>query len=194
MPHHGLAGAFVFPSELGWIALAWNGSRLSRMAFGHPSAVAAAAHLQVEADWLATDRRNLPPWVAELAQRLQSYAAGEEVAFDDIDVDLSHLTAFQQRVVRACRRIRRGRTKSYAELAAAAGSPGAARAVGNIMASNRVPIVVPCHRVVGSGGSLGGFSAPDGLGMKRRMLALEGAGIVRPRRKPRTQGKVGGRL
>ncbi|MEX1224432.1 MAG: MGMT family protein, partial [Pirellulales bacterium] len=73
----------------------------------------------------------------------------------------------------ACRRIPIGQTMSYAELAAVAGSPGAARAVGNIMAGNRVPIIVPCHRVVGSGGSLGGYSSSGGLRTKRRLLSLE---------------------
>ena len=92
--------------------------------------------------------------------------------FDDVPLDLSHLSAFQSSVVSACRKIGRGRTRTYGELAAAAGSPGASRAVGSVMAKNRFPIIVPCHRVVGAGGSLGGFSARDGLSMKERMLAL----------------------
>ena len=82
--------------------------------------------------------------------------------------------AVPAQVVRACRKIGRGRTRTYGELAAAAGSPGASRAVGSVMAKNRFPIIVPCHRVVGAGGSLGGFSAPTGLNLKERMLALEG--------------------
>jgi methylated-DNA-[protein]-cysteine S-methyltransferase len=76
----------------------------------------------------------------------------------------------------------RGRVRTYGELAAAAGSAGAARAVGSVMAKNRHPIIVPCHRVVGSAGSLGGFSARDGINMKRRMLELEGAPITKPQR------------
>src|SRR5207248_10965245 len=95
----------------------------------------------------------------------------------DVPLDLSRLSEFQNRVVRACRRIARGRVRTYGELAAACGSPGAARAVGTVMAKNRYPIIVPCHRVVGSAGSLGGFSARDGINMKRRMLEMEGAKI-----------------
>src|SRR5262249_44145452 len=113
--------------------------------------------------------------------RLQSYAAGNDESFGDVPLDLSHLSAFQGRVVRACRKISRGRVRSYGELAAVAGSPGAARAVGNVMAQNRYPIIVPCHRVVGSAGALGGFSARDGISMKRRMLEMEGAEIKRSR-------------
>ena len=66
-----------------------------------------------------------------------------------------------------------GQTLSYAELAAKAGSPKAARAVGSVMAQNRVPLIIPCHRVVGSGGHLGGFSAPRGIAFKKQLLELE---------------------
>jgi len=67
---------------------------------------------------------------------------------------------FQRKVLVACRRIPVGKTRTYAELAAAVGSPKAARAVGRVMATNRpLPIIIPCHRVVGSAGGLGGFSA-----------------------------------
>ena len=125
---------------------------------------------------------NPPEFVLRLAERIQSYAAGTDEDFSDVPLDLSHLTEFQRRVVKECRRIRVGQTLSYADLAAKAGSPGAARAVGNTMARNRFPIVVPCHRVIGSAGSLGGFSAPSGISLKRRMLDLEAASRKRKTR------------
>ncbi len=84
----------------------------------------------------------------------------------------------------ACRRIPWGQTRSYAQLAAVAGRPGAARAVGSVMAKNRVPLVVPCHRVIASSGQLGGYSAPQGLSLKRRLLAMESG--VKYRRESRT--------
>jgi methylated-DNA-[protein]-cysteine S-methyltransferase len=142
--------SYLFPSELGWMALAWSGERLTGFSFGHPSAAAAVASLEVDDEWTTTDDDRVPKWIAELAGRLQSYAAGNEERFDDVPLDLSHLSEFQNRVVRACRRIGRGRVRTYGELAAACGSPGAARAVGTVMAKNRYPIIVPCHRVVGS--------------------------------------------
>jgi methylated-DNA-[protein]-cysteine S-methyltransferase len=71
------------------------------------------------------------------------------------------------------RRIRFGQTHSYGELASLVGSPRAARAVGSVMAKNRTPLVVPCHRVLASRGAIGGFSAMDGVHMKRRLLDLE---------------------
>jgi methylated-DNA-[protein]-cysteine S-methyltransferase len=182
-------GTYVFPSDLGWIALAWRDNRLTRMTFGHPSAAAAIASLEVDAGWTTSDSQAAPAWIADLASRLQSYAAGNRERFDDVPLDLAHLSAFQNRVVRACRRISRGQVRSYAELAAVAGSPGAARAVGNVMAQNRYPIIVPCHRVVGSAGSLGGFSARDGINLKRRMLELEGTAIGGPRKTRNTRKK-----
>jgi methylated-DNA-[protein]-cysteine S-methyltransferase len=172
-------GTHVFPSELGWFAIVWSGEQLKQLTFGHPSAAAAIASMDVNG-FAATDSKSAPKWVAELAARLQSYAAGNDERFDDVPLDLSHLTAFQNRVVRACRKISRGRVRTYGELAAVAGAEGAARAVGNCMAKNRFPIIVPCHRVVGSAGSLGGFSARDGISMKQRMLDMEGATIRKP--------------
>lgn len=167
------AASFLFPTNLGWMALAWRGERIERLTIGHPSAAAAAASLDL--DSATAERHKLPAIVAKLVDRLERYSDGERVSFDDVPVELSHLTPFQLKVVRACRKISRGRTRTYGELAAAAGSPGASRAVGSVMAKNRLPIIVPCHRVVGAGGSLGGFSAPTGLSLKERMLVLEGA-------------------
>jgi len=186
------AHAHVFPSDLGWMALAWRGERLCRLTFGHPSAAAAEAALESDLRKRPEEADTLPAWIGELVERLQGYAAGQEARFDDVPLDLAHLSPFQLRVVQACRRIGRGRVRTYGELAAAAGSAGAARAVGNVMAANRFPIIVPCHRVVGSAGSLGGFSARDGVRMKRRMLEMEGAAQPRQRRERRA-GALAGR-
>jgi len=181
----GIAGVHIFPSELGWMAVVWNGPRLTRLTFGYPSAAAAAASVEDAVEVFGTKSPSLPDWIIRLVGRLQSYAAGSDDSFADVPVDLDHLSAFQQRVVRACRAIGRGKVRTYADLADVAGSPGAARAVGNVMAKNRYPIIIPCHRVVGSAGSLGGFSARDGVKTKRRMLEMEGAKLKEPRAKRR---------
>ncbi|MBW3541047.1 MAG: MGMT family protein [Planctomycetes bacterium] len=116
-------------------------------------------------------------WNPDLRLRLERYAAGERIDFAGERVQLPELTKFQRRVVDETRRIGYGRTLSYGELAARAGSPRAARAVGAVMAANRIPLFVPCHRVVASGGGLGGFSAPQGVGLKRRLLVMEADGV-----------------
>lgn len=105
-----------------------------------------------------------------LADRLRRYARGEAVAFPDA-LDYDGAPPFWRAVWEAARTIPHGRTCSYGELAARAGRPGAARAVGQVMAHNPLPIVVPCHRVVASDGGLGGYGG--GLDMKRRLLQLE---------------------
>ena len=170
----------AFATELGAMALAWRGTVVTRISIGHSSEAAALATFSSQG---ARPTSSPPELIQELVQRLQSYAAGDEnVSFEDVPLDLSYLSPFQKKVVNRCRRIAAGRTRTYGELADLSGYPGAARAVGSVMARNRYPIIVPCHRVVGSAGSLGGFSAPQGISLKERMLALEGA-LNRPQLK-----------
>ncbi len=88
-------------------------------------------------------------------------------------LDLSSGTTFQQAVWRALRRIRPGRSSTYAQVAAAIGRPRAARAVGQACGANPIPVLIPCHRVLASNGGLGGFSA--GLDWKRKLLGIERA-------------------
>jgi methylated-DNA-[protein]-cysteine S-methyltransferase len=110
---------------------------------------------------------------SNLVARLESYFAGEAVSFEDVDLDLEHETPFLDACARALREIPRGEVVTYGELAALAGSPGAARAAGSFCARNRLGLFVPCHRVVGAGG-LGSYGS-YGIDYKRRLLELEGA-------------------
>ncbi len=91
----------------------------------------------------------------------------------EVPVDLSGLTHFQGVVLTACRQIKLGWTITYAQLANRIGRPGAARAVGNALARNPLPLVIPCHRVLRADGNLGGFSAPGGIRMKKKLLIHE---------------------
>lgn len=106
---------------------------------------------------------------AKLAPKLKAYLAGKPVRFR---IKLSTGTSFQRKVWRAMLSIPRGQTRSYAWLAKKIGQPKAVRAVANACGANPVPIIVPCHRVIASDGSLGGFGG--GLPMKKRLLKLEG--------------------
>jgi methylated-DNA-[protein]-cysteine S-methyltransferase len=159
----------VFPSDLGWMSAVVADGAVKQLSFGHPSAAAARR---------ALDRKTLKaakPGRAEqrLIRRLQAYAAGIPDPLGDIPVDFGPVGDFQRRVLEHCRQIPYGETVSYGDLAAKAGSPRAARAVGNCMAANKTPLLVPCHRVVHSSGRLGSFSAPGGVATKRRLLAME---------------------
>jgi methylated-DNA-[protein]-cysteine S-methyltransferase len=120
----------------------------------------------------------------EVARLLEAFLEGKAVDFSAADLDLEGLEGFIRRTLTACREIPRGRVVTYGGLAAALGAPRAARAVGNAMASNPFALIIPCHRVIRSGGSLGGFGG-NGPVMKRRLLEREGVafdtrGRVRP--------------
>ena len=114
----------------------------------------------------------LPSRLDEVRRELDEYFEGRRHRFD-VPVDLRLAAGFRRKVLELLHeRVRFGETRSYAELAAIAGSPRAHRAVGSAMATNPVPIVVPCHRVLRTGGALGGYGG--GLDVKRYLLALEG--------------------
>ena len=178
---HDIDAVAFFADELGWIAFAISDEKLRGLVFGHATAQTASRALCrslgcSERFWQSgrcESGRHESHTVVRLVDELQRFARGEPVDFRGITVDETRLTLFGRRVTAACRRIPHGQTRSYGQLAAICGSPGAARAVGQVMARNRFPLVVPCHRVLGSGGALGGFSAPQGLAMKRRLLELE---------------------
>ncbi len=118
-------------------------------------------------------------FITTLDDALSRYFMGENVDFDDQVLDLRQATDFQTRVWEMVRSIPRGEVRSYGWVAAKVGSPRSARAVGRTLAMNPLPIVVPCHRVVGQSGELIGFAA--GLDMKRRLLELETVHLVAER-------------
>lgn len=105
---------------------------------------------------------------------LQRYFIGENVDFSSYDVDLSGFTQFQQEVLNATRSVHWGTYITYSQLASMVNRPKAARAVGNALGSNRVPVIIPCHRIV-SKHELGGYSL--GIGFKLDMLRLESIDI-----------------
>lgn len=110
----------------------------------------------------------------QVAEAISEYFAGLRYHFDDIRVDLTPFSTFTKSVLQECRRIEYGTAISYAELARRIGQPGAARAVGQALARNPVPLIIPCHRVIARNGQLRGFSAPGGISTKRLLLQMEG--------------------
>ncbi|HVX60927.1 MAG TPA: methylated-DNA--[protein]-cysteine S-methyltransferase [Pirellulales bacterium] len=159
----------VFPSALGWMAAQGCGATLKQLVFGHETPESALRQL----DGARALSVRVGSWNPRLVKRLQAYAEGAKDDFLDVELDLGRQTPFQRAVVESCRRIGFGRVMTYGELAQSAGYPRAARAVGNVMRTNRIPLIVPCHRVVGSGGAAGGYSAGEGVRMKLRLLELE---------------------
>lgn len=113
----------------------------------------------------------------KLADDLRRYFAGEVVEFD-VELNPCQASAFTRAVWEACHQIPYGQICSYQQLAERAGHPRAARAVGTAMRRNPYPIVVPCHRVLKSDGSLGGYSGTGGVEFKRQLLEMEAAGTT----------------
>jgi len=164
--------AAVFLTQLDWMAVLWEGDNIDRLAFGFPSPAAALGHISAQQAIDETD--GLTAAQQQLVDRLTGYAAGDGGDFADVPVATGYMTTFQKRVVEACRAVPAGSTATYGDLAAAAGSPRAARAVGSVMRTNRVPVIVPCHRILSAGNKPGGYSARGGLDTKRKLLQLEG--------------------
>jgi methylated-DNA-[protein]-cysteine S-methyltransferase len=114
-----------------------------------------------------------------LQGKISAYYEGSKVDFSDVRVDLSYLTPFGRKVLKACMKVRHGRTISYGQLAKTAGSGRAGRAAGSILARNRLPLIIPCHRIIRVDGRIGGFSAAGGVKLKKKMLKLEAESVYR---------------
>ena len=156
----------TFSTAFGLCALAWADAGVT--GFDLPEA-------EVRADDLAAP----PEWIGKLASRVQRHLAGELQDFSDVRYDFARLSEFQRRVYRAALAVKAGHTCTYGELAAALElEPGASRAVGHALGTNPWPLLVPCHRFLGAGGKMTGFSAPGGVRTKARLLTLEGAHLM----------------
>ena len=111
-----------------------------------------------------------------LSKKVKEYYTGKKVDFTDYKLNLDNYTDFKKKILQTVRKIPYGETKSYKEAAEAAGYPRAYRAVGSTMRNNPLPLIVPCHRVIKSDGSLGGFSGKKRSTLKRKMIDLESEG------------------
>jgi methylated-DNA-[protein]-cysteine S-methyltransferase len=156
-------------SPVGLLLLAATPLGLVRVAYQREGldAVLQALATKISPRVLAAPRR-----LDDVAIQLDEYFAGRRTAFD-IVLDLRLSAGFRRTVLDHLAAISYGQTETYAEVAAATGHPGAVRAVGSACATNPLPVVVPCHRVLRSDGSLGGYLG--GLEVKRALLDLEGA-------------------
>ena len=161
----------VFDTSIGWFGVLFRETTICRVRFGFRE------RAEVVLAFEQTDRFVLSEVAQPWRQLLETYSSGSPVSFSDLEIDSCWMSPFQKRVIDECRIIPYGSTVTYGRLASRAGSQGAARAVGSTMRTNRFPIIVPCHRVIGAN-SLGGFSASRGIETKQLLLNLEGAGKV----------------
>jgi methylated-DNA-[protein]-cysteine S-methyltransferase len=162
----------VFDTPIGACGIAWNEHGITR--FRLPEATRAATERRMARGAQANEP---PPHIADVIAEVLRYAGGTKVDFTTVMLDMPDVVPFCRRVYDAARAVGWGETASYGDLAREIGAPGEAREVGQALARNPVPLIVPCHRILTSDGKLGGFSAPGGTATKERLLALEGVRI-----------------
>jgi methylated-DNA-[protein]-cysteine S-methyltransferase len=162
-------GCCEFDTALGRCAIAWSARGVRAVAL--PGAVPARLRRRAPGACAGPP----PAAIAAVVAGLRALLRGEAGDLGAAPLDLGGVAPFRRRVYAAARAIPRGATATYGELAARIGAPGEARAVGEALARNPVPLLVPCHRVTAAGGKLGGFSGPGGAATKLRLLRIEGA-------------------
>ena len=164
---------YRFETPLGWVGLAVSDRGIVKSTL--PVDTLEECERQMGPSQSGTE--DDPRRFQDLEVRLLSYFEGDNQRFDDVQLDVEYTSEFHRQALQACRRIPYSETRTYKWLAEQAGEPGAFRAAGQVMARNPVPIIVPCHRVVGSDGSLRGFGSGDTrLDLKRQLLDLEAQG------------------
>jgi methylated-DNA-[protein]-cysteine S-methyltransferase len=162
----------LFDTAIGRCALAWGPRGLIGVQLPERSPEATRIRLMR----LCPNAEELEPpkHIARAIEDITTLLSGENISLRAVQLDLSRVPAFNARVFETTRAIPPGATRTYGEIARAIGEPDGARAVGQALGRNPFAIVVPCHRVVGAGGKLVGFSAYGGIKTKLKMLKIEG--------------------
>ncbi|MBD8064361.1 MGMT family protein [Devosia sp. PTR5] len=160
----------IASTDLGEFGFGWSSKGIARLNLPGEPAVSIAERFV----GLGYSAAVPPEAVSELIQEVRRYCEGQKVEFQHVALDLTGVSPFYQRVYARLRELGWGKTTTYGDLAAELGDVRLARAIGQAMGANPVPLIIPCHRVLASSGKPGGFSAPGGTSSKLRMLALEG--------------------
>jgi methylated-DNA-[protein]-cysteine S-methyltransferase len=164
----------LFDTAIGPCGVAWSERGLTRLQLPESDRSATEKRLRARA---AEASQAAPAAIDQLIVDIQAYMTGRSVDFASVAIDLANVEPFESKVYAAARAIPWGKTVSYGELARQTGSPAAARAVGQALGRNPVPVVIPCHRILAKNHRIGGFSAPGGTFTKERLLALEGVHV-----------------
>ena len=171
----------LFATTLGSIGVAWSEAGLVGVQLPEATPEQTEARLAARA---CSQPAKAPAWVRSAVKSMQALVGGRAAKLSELRLDASGVPEFHGRVYAALRKVPHGATCTYKELAQAAGSPGASRAVGQALRRNPWPLVVPCHRVLAANDRLGGFTAFGGLELKSRLLRAEQP-IADPASKPR---------
>lgn len=145
-----------FQTVIGICTISWNDNGICRFT------ISAAGNCTV-----------VPLKIKTIISRIQKHFEGEFDSFADLKLDLSGTSSFQKLVYKCLRKVPAGKVISYGELAKKIGAKGAARAVGTAMATNPIPIIIPCHRVICADGKIGAYSGGKGIETKKELLKIE---------------------
>jgi methylated-DNA-[protein]-cysteine S-methyltransferase len=160
-----------FDTAIGRCGLAWSDHGVLGVQL--PEASASATHARLLRRYPGATETSPTPAIRAVIDGVVALLCGEGVDLSRIELDLRSVPAFNAEVYRVARTIPPGETLTYGEIAQRLNDPGAARAVGQALGANPIPIIVPCHRVLAAGGRAGGFSAPGGVMTKLRLLEIE---------------------
>ena len=167
-----MSGFAVFDTAVGDCGIAWSDRGV--IGFQLPEGDAQAMRRRMATVFSAAESVP-PPDIQTAIDAVVRLMHGDRVDLNFIQLDMDSLPEFHQRVYQVARLIPPGATLTYGEIAQRLGDPGSARAVGQALGRNPIPVIVPCHRVMAAGGKTGGFSAPGGAATKLNLLAIEGA-------------------
>ncbi len=165
----------LFETALGTGAVAWGDAGVTGVQLPESNATNVRARLKRR--FAGALEAEPPRDVAEAIGAMQALLRGEPSDLSAVRLDMRRVPEFAQQVYAVARTLRAGETLTYGEIAKRLGDPLLARDVGQALARNPFPIIVPCHRVLAAGGKLGGFSAVGGVATKQRLLAIEQADV-----------------
>ena len=169
-------GFALFETPIGACGIAWGQRGITGLQL--PESTAQGTRTRMRRRWTGATETMPPASVQHAIDRVLALLAGEAVDLGDISLDLEAAPDFHRKVYEVARTIPPGQTMTYGDIAKKLGVPHESREVGQALGRNPVAIIVPCHRVLGADGKMGGFSANGGVATKRRILEIEGASAV----------------
>jgi methylated-DNA-[protein]-cysteine S-methyltransferase len=175
-----MTGFTLFDTPIGTCSLVWQDRTPDPTIVGLrlPEQSASTTRARIKRRWPGAEERAPTPEVQAVIDRVLRLLAGEAVDLQDVPLDFGEAPEFHKRIYDVARTIPPGHTMTYGEIAKRLGVPHESREVGQAMGKNPIAIIMPCHRVLGADGKMGGFSATGGVAIKRRILEIEGAAAV----------------
>jgi methylated-DNA-[protein]-cysteine S-methyltransferase len=166
----------LFDTPIGTCSLVWQEAAIVGLRL--PEASPAATRARITRRWAGAEEKAPPPAMQAVIERVLKLLAGDKVDLRDVPLDFGDSPDFHKRAYAIARTIPAGQTMTYGEIARRLGEPHESREVGQAMGKNPIAILMPCHRVLGADGKMGGFSANGGVATKRRILEIEGAAAI----------------